>query len=69
MIRLSRMRLAALLVLAVVALGVIGYHFLEGYTWFESLYMTIITLSTVGFQEIRPLSQMGRLLTIALLVG
>ena len=45
-----------------------GYHFLEEYTWLESLYMTVITLSTVGFHEVRPLSPTGQLFTIALLV-
>jgi hypothetical protein len=42
--------------MAMVITGVIGYHALEGYTWLEALYMTVITLSTVGFQEVRPLS-------------
>ncbi len=54
---MSRLRVAALFIGAVVATGVMGYHYLEGYTWLEALYMTVITLSTVGFQEVRPLSQ------------
>lgn len=66
---MSRLRVAALFITAVVTSGVMGYHFLEGYTWLESLYMTVITISTVGFQEVRPLSSTGRLFTIALLVA
>lgn len=66
---LSRLRVAALFVVAVVAAGVLGYRLLEGYTWLEALYMTAITLSTVGFQEVRPLTQIGRLFTIALLTA
>jgi voltage-gated potassium channel len=66
---LSRLRVAVLFIAAVVVTGVMGYRFLEGYTWLEALYMTVITLTTVGFQEVRPLSPTGRIFTIALLVG
>src|SRR3990172_2949760 len=66
---LSRLRVASLFILGVVAAGTFGYHFLEDYTWLESLYMTIITLSTVGFQEVRPLSPLGRIFTMVLLVA
>jgi voltage-gated potassium channel len=66
---LSRLRAAALLVVAVVVTGVLGYCFLEGYTWFDALFMTAITLSTVGFQEVQPLSQVGRLFTVDLLAA
>src|SRR3990172_4412080 len=69
MASLSRLRVAALFLAAVVITGVMGYHFLEGYTWLEALYMTVITLTTVGFQEVRPLTPTGRIFTIVLLVG
>ncbi len=66
---MSRLRVAALFLAAVVITGVIGYHFLEAYTWLEALYMTVITLTTVGFQEVRPLTSTGRIFTIVLLAG
>jgi voltage-gated potassium channel len=66
---LSRLRAATLLVVAVVVTGVLGYRYLEEYTWFDALYMTAITLSTVGFQEVQPLSQVGRLFTVGLLAA
>lgn len=66
---MSRLWVAVLFIAAVVVTGVMGYHFLEGYTWLEALYMTVITLTTVGFQEVRPLSPTGRIFTIVLLVG
>lgn len=50
-------------------LGTVGYHVLEGYTWLEAFYMTVITLSTVGFREVKPLSPTGMIFTIALLIG
>src|SRR3990172_7620022 len=63
------LRVAVLFIMAMVITGVIGFHALEGYTWLEALYMTVITLSTVGFQEVKPLSPAGRIFTIVLLIG
>lgn len=48
--------------------GTAGYMMVEGWPLFESLYMVVITLSTVGFAETRPLSDTGRVLTIGLIV-
>lgn len=48
--------------------GVIGYILIEGWTFLESLYMTIITVATVGYKEIRPLSSTGIWFTIILIV-
>jgi len=55
---------AALLVLFMI--GTAGYSLLEGWPWMDGLYMTFITLSTIGFQEIHTLSDTGRLFTLAL---
>lgn len=49
--------------------GVLGYHLIEGWTFFDSLYMTVITLATVGYGEIHPLSHAGRLFTVFLIFG
>ena len=45
----SRLRIAILLVVLVIVTGVLGYRFLADYPWFDALYMTIITLTTVGY--------------------
>lgn len=58
---------AGLIVLPV--LGVTGYHWIEGWPWFDALYMTVITLSTVGFSEVHPLTHGGRILTMGLIVS
>lgn len=51
-----------------VSVGTGGYFFIEGYTFLDALFMTIITISTVGFSEVKPLSPMGELFTIFMIV-
>jgi voltage-gated potassium channel len=63
-----RLRLAIVLIIALILTGVAGYYWLEGIPPVDGLYMTIITLSTVGFGEVVPLSSAGRMFTIALIV-
>jgi voltage-gated potassium channel len=65
----SRLRVAFLLVVLVIVTGVLGYRFVAEYPWFDALYMTIITLTTVGFFEVHPLSPAGRGFTMVLLVA
>ena len=56
----------ALLLLVV---GTSGYMIIEGWTLLDAFYMTVITLSTVGFGEIQPLSNLGRLFTSMLVIA
>jgi len=60
--------LAILLLFAIVVIGTIGYILIEDYSFIEALYMTIITMSTVGFEEVEPLSDPGRIFTFFLIV-
>ncbi|MBA4373089.1 MAG: potassium channel protein [Thermodesulfovibrio sp.] len=48
--------------------GLLGYSFLEGWSTLEALYMTVITLSSVGFMEVHPLSNAGRIFTMLLIL-
>lgn len=68
--RLSR-RLAPFLILfaIIIAVGTTGYTLLEGMTVLEAAYMTVITLSTVGFGEVHPLTPAGQVFTIVLIVS
>jgi len=59
--------LALTLLLSLITIGVAGYMFIEHFTFIESLYMTVITISTVGFEEVHNLSELGMLFTIFLI--
>ena len=70
MIGASRRVLQGIVVLmAIIAIGVVGYRLIEGWSLFDSLYMTVTTITTVGFSEVHPLSTAGRVFTIILIIG
>ena len=54
------------LLVVVIATGTIGYSLVEGWNLFDSLYMTVITLATIGYKEVHELSKAGRAFTIFL---
>lgn len=64
----GQLRLALIILLLVLALGTLGYMVLEGWSLTDSFYMTILTLSTVGYGEVHPLSQIGKLFSVFLIV-
>ncbi len=55
-------------VACIIALGVVGYYLIEGWPFVDALYMTIISISTVGFAEVHPLSSAGKMFTLVLIV-
>src|SRR3954469_15912464 len=61
--------LAVGLLLLVTAGGTAGYMLVEGWSMWDSLYMTVITVTTVGYREVYPLSRAGEAFTILLLIG
>jgi voltage-gated potassium channel len=64
-----RLIIALALVLFIVSFGTIGYIAVEGWNFQDSLYMTVTTLTTVGYREVRELSSAGRWFTIILIIG
>lgn len=64
---LRKFFIAAFLILAVILFGMFGYMLLEGWSAFDALYMTVITIATVGFSEVRQLDGSGRIFTILLI--
>jgi voltage-gated potassium channel len=65
---LSRFRLAVVLLGAIIVYGIAGYSLIERWNLLDSFYMVIITISTVGYQEVHPLSTAGRIFTSTLIV-
>ena len=74
MFQIKRLRLFSRLILPVAMLGLTilfgtaGYMLLENFSFLEALYMTVITISTVGFTEVKPLNESGRIFTIFLIM-
>ncbi len=56
------------LILIVTVIGIIGYQLISGYSFFDAFYMTIITVATVGYGEVEPLSTAGRVFTAFLII-
>jgi len=54
--------------LAIITFGVVGYMITERWGFLDSLYQTVITISTVGFGEVHPISTSGRIITIILIL-
>ena len=63
----SGWRLMALVILGVLVSGTIGYVLIEGWSAWDAFYMTVITVTTVGYLEVHPLSTAGRAFTVVVL--
>ena len=63
-----RFLLLLLIPTLLIAAGTLGYRFIEGWLLFDALYMTVTTLTTVGYGEVHPLSTAGRSFTMLLLL-
>jgi voltage-gated potassium channel len=64
-----RLLLPLVVLAALLATGTLGYRVVGGWGWMDALYMTVITITTVGFHEVQPLGTGGRLFTMALALG
>jgi voltage-gated potassium channel len=54
---------------ALIGVGTVGYHLIEGWPWFYSFYVSVITLTSIGYGEKNPLSTAGRVFTMVLALG
>ena len=67
--RSNRIALAAAIPILLVSIGTVGYAFIERWSVFDALYMTVITLTTVGFKEVHEMSPAGQAFTMLLSLG
>src|SRR5579859_4929263 len=65
---LRNLRRILLALAALVVIGTLGFHFIEGWSYFDALYMVVITLTSIGYGEVHPLSHQGRVFNIGLIV-
>jgi voltage-gated potassium channel len=63
------LRLIGVALLLLALIGMAGFHFIEGWPWFDGVYMVVTTFTTIGYQEIHPLSHAGRIFNLALIVS
>ncbi len=64
---MDRLRKSFILLLGILIFGTLAYRYIEGMTLFDAFYMTMITISTVGFSEVMPLSTYGRIITMIII--
>jgi voltage-gated potassium channel len=67
--KVGRFCLAIAILGVLVLVGSVGFHYIEGWTWFDGFYMTLTTMATVGYGEIHPLSHTGRIFNSFLIVA
>ena len=67
-IMLRRLRLFLLVLFGVLALGTLGFSYLEGLSLLDSLYFSVVTVATVGYGDLHPVTGPGKLLAIILII-
>ncbi len=63
------LKIIGALLLLVMAAGTTGYHYIEGWPWFDGFYMVVTTLTTIGYQEVHPLSHAGRVFNVFVILS
>ena len=66
--RFRKLYFSVVLIFIIICIGVIGFIVIEHYNFLDAFYMTIITVATVGFQEVHPLDDQGKLFTAFLII-
>jgi len=65
----SKIYTAITLLFIVICVGVSGYRYIADYSWIDAIYMTVITVTTVGFAEVNPLDTESKIFTIFLILS
>jgi len=69
MLAVRKLILWGAILVTFILLSALGYVWIEGWSYFDALYMTVITLTTVGYGEVRPLSAAGRTFTMVIMLA
>ncbi|WP_040280773.1 potassium channel family protein [Psychroserpens damuponensis] len=71
LIRFFRVKIytAVFLLVLVLLVGVLGFKIMSNYTWVDAIYMTVITITTVGFGEVQPLDDSAKIFTVILILA
>ncbi len=65
----SKIFTSLILLVLVLVTGVVGFRILANYSWIDAIYMTVITVTTVGFSEVQPLDDVSKIFTIFLILS
>jgi voltage-gated potassium channel len=66
---LHNLRLIGIALVVLTLIGMAGFHWIEGWPWFDGFYMVVTSFSTIGYQEVHPLSHAGRVFNVALILA
>jgi len=66
---LVNLRIILFALLIVILIGTGGFHFIEGWPWFDGLYMVVTTLTTIGYQAVHTLSHAGRVINVFIILA
>jgi voltage-gated potassium channel len=58
-----------LIIIGIIGIGVLGHMLIEGYGFFDALYMVVITITTIGYHEVRPLSDTGKMFNVLFIIA
>jgi len=65
---LPNLRIVLLALIALMLIGIAGFHYIEGWTWFEGFYMVLTTITTIGYGELHKLTPAGRVFNSFIIV-
>ncbi|MBK7637324.1 MAG: potassium channel protein [Saprospiraceae bacterium] len=64
----NHLKISVFLIFLIILAGTLSYHYVFDFSWLNAFYMTVITIGTVGFGEVEPLSDEGRMFTAFLIL-
>ena len=65
---LRNLKLVAIALAVLFVVGTAGFHLIEGWNWFDSFYMVLITVTTIGYQEVHALSHAGTIFNVFVII-